>query len=158
MDSAQQRLAPRLYVLVVDDSVDGRDMLAEYLTFRGFDVETAAGGLDAIARAIARQPVLVLMEFRKGMPGGDGWKATRSLKADARTQDVIVIAVTAHAFTQDVVKIRAAGADGFVSEPFDIVRLPERQIHDGCGKRTSGVVRLDAGRWSRPFGYTRKGR
>jgi two-component system cell cycle response regulator DivK len=112
---------PKPYILVVDDFPDGRDMLAEYLTFRGFEVETADGGLEAFERTIARPPALVLMDLM--MPGVDGWEATRRLKADPRTKDVIVIALTARTFTQDVVHVRAAGADGFVSKPFDIARL-----------------------------------
>ena len=89
-------------------------MLAEYLTFRGFEVETADGGLEAFERTIARPPALVLMDLM--MPGVDGWEATRRLKADPRTKDVIVIALTARTFTQDVVHVpRLAPTDLSVS-------------------------------------------
>jgi two-component system cell cycle response regulator DivK len=111
------RLVP--HILIVDDFADGREMLAEYLTYRGFAVEIANGGREAVALAIANRPAVVLMDLT--MPAIDGWEATRQLKGDPRTKDVIVIAVTAHTFTHDVLRARATGADGFVGKPFDIV-------------------------------------
>ena len=68
-------------VLVVDDCPDGREMVTEYLTFRGFAVTVATGGADAIAQVQRVRPDIVLMDLR--MPGINGWKATRALKAVA---------------------------------------------------------------------------
>jgi CheY-like chemotaxis protein len=51
------------YILVVDNFPDGRDMLAEYLTFRGFEVETADDGLEAVARTIARRCHICRLEL-----------------------------------------------------------------------------------------------
>ena len=89
-------MAPKPSILVVDDSPDGREMLVEYLVFRGFHVTEAGNGAEAIEVARRVKPNIVLMDL--SMPGVDGWEATRTLKADPALQDVVVIAVTAHAF------------------------------------------------------------
>lgn len=109
------------YVLIVDDFPDGRDMLAEYLTFRGFAVETANDGVEAIAIATSRPPAVILLDLT--MPGMDGWSAARKLKSDIRTEPCIVIAVTANAMSLDDEKARAAGCDAFIAKPFDLTAL-----------------------------------
>ena len=108
-------------VLIVDDSVDGREMLAEYLRFRGFDVIEAVDGESALREARARRPAVILMDLQ--MPGIDGWQATRLLKADPATRDIIVIALTAHALTPDEGIAREAGCDGFISKPYEITAV-----------------------------------
>jgi CheY-like chemotaxis protein len=111
-------------LLVVDDVTDGREMLSEYLRFHGFDVVEAVNGADAVDAAQKNPPRIVLMDLT--MPGVDGWEATRRLKADARTRDVIVIAVTANALDGDEAKARAAGCDGYIAKPFDLYTLAQR--------------------------------
>src|SRR5918912_3906433 len=96
-------------VLVVDDSTDGREMLAEYLTFRGFQVRTAAHGAEAIEIAHRIRPAVVLIDL--SMAGTDGWEATRQLKGDQLTTDIVVLALTAHAFPAEHESARAAGCD-----------------------------------------------
>jgi CheY-like chemotaxis protein len=110
-----------LRVLVVDDYQDGRDLLTEYLTFRGFAVDAACDGAEAIAKAKHARPDLILMDLR--MPGMDGWRATRALKDDPDTQSVPVIAVTAHALGVERQSARDAGCDAVISKPFDITAL-----------------------------------
>jgi CheY-like chemotaxis protein len=51
------------YILVVDDFPDGREMVAEYLAFRGFDVRAANHGEEAITMAIVDSPALILMDL-----------------------------------------------------------------------------------------------
>jgi two-component system, cell cycle response regulator DivK len=109
------------YVLVVDDYPDAREMLATYLAFRGFAVATADDGASAIRKALTERPGLILMDL--SMPGVDGWEATRRLRADARTKDVPIIAVTAHAGPDSEAKAREAGVDGFIAKPFDLDAL-----------------------------------
>ena len=106
------------YVLVVDDHTDSREMLAEYLTFRGFEVIAAATGEAALTQASTRRPGVILMDLE--MPGTDGWDATRQLKAHADTHDIIVVAITAHALKPDEGIARQAGCDGFIAKPFDL--------------------------------------
>jgi two-component system cell cycle response regulator DivK len=109
------------YVLVVEDSLDSREMLTEYLQFRGFEVVAASNGLAALDLALAQPPALVLMDLR--MPGLTGWETTRRLKAHPDTKDVIVIALTAHALTPDEGIALQAGCDAFFPKPFDIIQI-----------------------------------
>ena len=112
-----------LNVLVVDDFDDGRDLVAEYLTFRGFGVLVARSGREAIKIARKAKPQIVLMDL--SMPGIDGWRATRILKADPKTKAIRVIAVTAHALKRETDAARDAGCDGVISKPFDITALAD---------------------------------
>src|SRR6266851_4674989 len=109
------------YVLVVDDAPDGREMLTEYLTFRGLEVIEVPDGGAALTQARTRRPAVILMDLQ--MPGLDGWEATRQLKAHPDTKDIIVIAVTAHALTPDEGIARQAGCDAFIAKPFDIRKV-----------------------------------
>ena len=111
----------RPYVLVVDDSPDGREMLHEYLTFRGLNVVAVASGEAALTQAFQAPPALILMDLQ--MPGITGWEATRQLKAHPDTKDVIVIALSAHALAPDERIAREAGCDAFIPKPFDIVAI-----------------------------------
>jgi two-component system cell cycle response regulator DivK len=130
----------RRTVLIVDDSPDGREMLAEYLTFRGFEVIEAVNGEEALAQARTRHPAVVLMDLQ--MPGMGGWEATRQLKADPATTDIIVIAVTAHALTPDEAIARQAGCDGFISKPYDIKAVADA-LGEVLQRGRSGLVELD---------------
>jgi CheY-like chemotaxis protein len=110
-------------VLVVEDFADNRDLLTEYLTFRGFAVTAAADGEAALRSAREDLPDVILMDLR--MPGLDGWQTTRRLKADPSTSNVPVIAVTAHALKREVESARDAGCDAVVAKPFDISALAD---------------------------------
>ena len=116
---SEPALAPRkASIVIVDDSSDGREMLAEYLAFRGFQVAEARHGAEAIEVTRRLRPDIILMDLT--MPAMDGWEATRQLKADPLTKDVIIIAVSAHAFASEETSARAAGCDGFIAKPFDL--------------------------------------
>ena len=130
----------RRSVLIVDDSPDGREMLAEYLTFRGFEVIDAVNGEEALAQARTRRPAVVLMDLQ--MPGMGGWEATRQLKADPTTRNIIVIAVTAHALMPDETIARQAGCDGFISKPYDISAVADA-LREVLQRGRSGLVALD---------------
>jgi two-component system, cell cycle response regulator DivK len=114
-------LAPA--VLVVDDFPDGREMVAEYLAFRGFSVLQAATGSQAIELARKHRPRLILMDL--GMPGLDGWETTRQLKADARTKNCMIIALTAHALASQHAGAINAGCDEVIAKPFELSKLAD---------------------------------
>ena len=111
-------------VLVVDDFPDGREMVAEYLAFRGFTVIQASTGAEAIELARKHRPRLILMDL--GMPGLDGWETTRQLKADARTKGSVIIALTAHALASQHATAISAGCDEVIAKPFDLATLAAR--------------------------------
>ena len=102
-------------VLLVDDYPDAREMYAEYLEFSGFDIVQAGNGVEAIERALDSHPDVILMDL--SLPVMDGWEATRRLKADDRTKDIPVLAVTGHALTGVSVDAKKAGCDGFITKP-----------------------------------------
>lgn len=135
-------------ILVVDDFPDGREMVAEYLTFKGFEVLTAGNGDEAVRLAKRRRPDIILMDLQ--MPGTDGWQATRIIKSTRATKNIVVIAVTAHAFAKQESEAREAGCDGVIAKPFDITVLADRLRRvlkhgavalDPKGIRLGGAVR-----------------
>ena len=107
--------APGPLVLVVDDFLDAREMYAEYFVFCGFRVAEATNGEEAVRKALELTPQVILMDL--SMPGMDGWEATRRLKADQRTKDIPVIALTGHALTGFSESAKLAGCDAFVTKP-----------------------------------------
>jgi CheY-like chemotaxis protein len=102
-------------ILVVDDYQDAREMYAEYLQFSGFRVAEARNGNEAVERAFALKPDLILMDL--SLPGMDGWEATRRLKADKTTKDIPIVALTGHALAGASEGARKAGCDSFVTKP-----------------------------------------
>jgi len=124
-------------ILVVDDVEDGRTIVAEYLGFRGFAVEGAEDGLEAIQKAADLVPDLILMDV--WLPKMDGLEATRRIKADARTRHIPVLALTAHALESAREKALDAGCDGVVTKPFFPADLEEeirRHLGGGAGSET----------------------
>jgi two-component system cell cycle response regulator DivK len=129
------------YVLVVDDSTDGREMLAEYLIFRGYEVVEAADAEIGLTIARDRAPAVILMDLQ--MPGITGWEATRHIKAQPATKDIIVIAVTAHARLADETIARQAGCDAFIAKPYDIKAVGDA-VGEVLQRGRAGLVAVDA--------------
>jgi len=103
-------------VLVVDDFQDAREMYAEYLEYAGYRVATAANGADAVEKALSERPNAILMDL--SMPLMDGYEATRILKADERTREIPVLALSGQVIGSAPVKnAEAAGCDDFVPRP-----------------------------------------
>ena len=102
-------------ILVVDDYEDAREMYAEYLRFCGFRVAEARNGNEALDQAFTLMPDLILMHL--SLPGMDGWEATRQLKADERTRQIPVVALTGHALAGASEGAKKAGCDSFVTKP-----------------------------------------
>jgi two-component system cell cycle response regulator DivK len=128
--------AERPKVLLVDDYPDAREMYSEYLQFSGFDVVEAANGIEALQRAVDTAPDIILMDL--SLPVMDGWEATRRLKADGRTADIPVVALTGHALAGISEGARQAGCDAFVTKPClpeDLVREIRKVLDDTTARR-----------------------
>lgn len=108
-------------ILLVEDNELNRDMLSRRLARQGHRVLIAVDGEQALAMAASEDPDLVLMDV--GLPGIDGWEATRRLKADPATRALPVIVLTAHALASDRKLALAAGCDDFDTKPVDLPRL-----------------------------------
>ena len=109
------RTRPQPLVLLAEDFEDARELYRDYLEFSGFTVETASNGREAIDRAIALLPDLILMDA--SMPILDGWQATKELKANPVTKHIPILALTAHAFDDARQEAKSVGCDGFVTKP-----------------------------------------
>jgi two-component system cell cycle response regulator DivK len=106
---------PKPLVLVVDDYQDAREMYAECLDASGFRVAQAESGHEAVAKALALQPALIVMDL--ALPGMDGWTATRAIKTDSRTARIPVVALTGHARSDASAAAHDAGCDAFLTKP-----------------------------------------
>ena len=104
-------------ILVVEDNPANKKLAVLLLTHEGYEVLQAANAADGIAIAQECQPAMILMDIQ--LPDMDGLEATRLLKADARTQNIIVVALTAFAMAGDEERIRAAGCNGYIAKPIE---------------------------------------
>jgi two-component system cell cycle response regulator DivK len=102
-------------IMVVEDNELSRDALARRLARRGYRIVLAVDGAQAIDLAHAERPDVILMDL--GLPGVDGWEATRRLKAHPATRRIPIIVLSAHAMTNDRDKALQAGGDEFDTKP-----------------------------------------
>ncbi|MFG2367278.1 response regulator transcription factor [Streptomyces mirabilis] len=100
-------------VLVVDDDPTVSEVVAGYLTRAGFDVDVAADGPSAVARAMAQPPELVVLDLM--LPGMDGLEVCRRIR---ETGPLPVIMLTARGDEEDRILGLEVGADDYVTKPF----------------------------------------
>jgi len=111
-------------ILIVEDNEMNRDMLSRRLARRGYQIALAVDGEEGIAAARSETPDLILMDI--SLPVIDGIEATRRLKADAATQSIPIIGLTAHAMAGDREKVIAAGCDDYDTKPVELPRLLQK--------------------------------
>jgi len=111
-------------ILLVEDNEMNRDMLSRRLQRKGYSIVIALDGQQGLDLAYTEHPDLILMDI--SLPIMDGCEVTRRLKADPRTRDIPIIALTAHALVSDRVKAFNAGCDEYDTKPVDFVRLNEK--------------------------------
>ena len=122
-------------ILVAEDNDDNRLIATAILRHSGFRVIEALSGAEAVRMAQDERPDLILMDV--GLPDLDGWTATRTIKGDPLTRDILIIAFTAHALPGDRVMAREAGCDGYLAKPVELVRLV-REVRDTLATRDTG--------------------
>ena len=103
-------------ILVIEDQEDGRRILHDLLTSAGYEVIEATTGEEGVISAATHHPDLILMDI--GLPGIDGYEATRRIKANPGLRQIPIIAVTSYALSGDDIKAFEAGCVGYVSKPF----------------------------------------
>ncbi|MBE9169071.1 response regulator [Pleurocapsales cyanobacterium LEGE 06147] len=108
-------------ILLVEDNEMNRDMLSRRLQRKGYEVIIAVDGAEGVSMTSSENPDLVLMDM--SLPIMDGWEATRQLKANPQTQEIPVIALTAHAMLGDREKALKAGCDDYDTKPIELPRL-----------------------------------
>ncbi len=106
-------------VLLAEDDEDNRDLVTFVFKRSGLDIqlEIAENGQEAVDKALAIHPHLILMDMQ--MPVMDGWTAVPILKKDARTKDIPVIAFTAQAKAEDRERTKAMGCVEHYTKPMD---------------------------------------
>jgi CheY-like chemotaxis protein len=108
-------------ILLIEDNEMNRDMLSRRLIRKGIEVVIAIDGEQGVALALTESPDLILMDM--SLPVLDGWSATRQIKATLATQNIPVIALTAHAMAGDRDKCLEAGCDDYDTKPIEFTRL-----------------------------------
>ena len=106
---------------MVEDNEKNMKLLRDVLQARGYRTLEATTGGRAVELATEHGPDLVLMDVQ--LPDIDGVEALGRLRTDARTDSIPVLAVTAQAMQGDRERFLAAGFDGYVSKPVNILEL-----------------------------------
>jgi DNA-binding response OmpR family regulator len=110
-------------ILVVDDSSTIRELIALNLSLEGYDVQTASDAeeclrlLAGVLEGRMAPPQLLCLDVV--MPGLDGVELTAKLKATPAMADIPILIVSASAQRRDFELARGAGADGYLTKPFD---------------------------------------
>jgi chemotaxis family two-component system response regulator PixH len=113
--------------LLVDRNVDTRTMYAEFLRQAAWQIEEAAAGPEALAKAISQPPDVIVTETR--LPGINGYDLCGLLRRDSATEKIPVVLVAGDAYKDDVRRAEKAGADAVLVKPL----LPEKllaTVHD----------------------------
>ena len=115
---------PIYRILVVEDSTENRLLLVEILTTIGFEVREAADGIEAIALWESWSPHLILMDLR--MPLMDGYTAIRRIRGNPKSQETMIIVLTASVFEDDREKVLDVGCNDSIRKPFQQKELFEK--------------------------------
>ncbi|GEO98390.1 response regulator [Methylobacterium haplocladii] len=108
-------------ILIVEDNPMNSDMLSRRLVRQGFATVIAEDGPKGVAMAVSEAPDLILMDVALG--DMDGWEATTAIRADPRSAQVPIIALTAHALSSDRARSIEVGCCDFDTKPVDMPRL-----------------------------------
>jgi CheY-like chemotaxis protein len=122
-------------ILITDDDPVIIELLQVNLEFEGYDVITAADGLEAVEKSGRELPDLVILDIM--MPRMDGWTARAEMLNDPRTAEIPVIFLSARAQQADLRKGYEAGVAAYVTKPFEPVELLDliEQILNGSYTR-----------------------
>ena len=148
-------------ILVVDDQEPIRELLGTFLQKEGYEVILAPDGLEAIRLVASERPHLVILDVR--MPELDGVETCWRLRSGEKTRSTPIIIATA--FGEVVVEALDAGADDFVTKPFQLadvlarVRalLKVRHLEDGIDRTWAYIQELRGNFPSLEIGDLRKG-
>ena len=122
-------------ILIVDDNQDSRELVVKILKNRGYHTIEAVDGEEALEKAVAERPDLILMD--RSLPKIDGYEVTRRLKSQQDFKDIPIVALTAHAMRGDREKALEAGCEGYISKPINVRKLPELIMSYLRGKKES---------------------
>jgi putative two-component system response regulator len=119
-------------VLIVDDEYIGRETLQSVLEGEGYELEMAENGLQAIEKAKKLLPDVILLDVM--MPGMTGFEVCQRIRNDPQIAEIPIIILTALDDRESLLNALKAGADDFISKPFDRYELRARLM---------GITRLN---------------
>lgn len=134
-DLSSRHLGAGFHLLLVEDHDLNADMITRRLRKRGFRVSRAVDGEEAVRLTTELRPDLVLMDM--SLPVLDGWQATRQIKSDPDLAGTPVLALTAHAMSEDRQKSLEAGCDDYDTKPVELPRLL-RKVMKLLGREVGG--------------------
>lgn len=111
-------------ILIVDDHESARDLLGDMLAAEGYSIHLASDGMEALNLARATLPDLILLDVM--MPGHDGFEICRKARQAEWLSGVPILLITALDDRGSRLKGFEAGADDFISKPFDMIELKAR--------------------------------
>jgi DNA-binding response OmpR family regulator len=114
----------RAHVLIVEDDIAGREMLAIFLQRRGFRVWMAGTAAEALATITHKRPDLLMVDL--SLPRISGGALIRMVRRLPATSDLPIMIVSAHATSRDVRLGLAIGADDYLVKPLDLARVEAR--------------------------------
>lgn len=120
-------------VLVVDDELAERDIIAMEFRMNGFHVSTAGGGRDAITLASKEKPDAIILDLL--MPGINGFDVLGRLRKSDDFSKTAIIVRSGKAYKPDIDKALEMGADAYVTKPGELEELV-RLAHEHITKRT----------------------
>lgn len=130
-------MGERVPILVIEDDLDYRAILADELRLHGFEVTQATNGQEGLKCARKKKPEVVLLDWE--MPGMDGLEVLSDLKYDPATKDIPVFMLTGHSMMAEVERAFDIGADDYIPKPNDVAGLAKRVIAKlrACRERKS---------------------
>lgn len=108
-------------VLVVEDNELNLKLFCDLLRAHGYDTEPVRDGREAVSRARAFLPDLIITDIQ--LPHVTGFELVAMLKSDVRLRTIPIMAVTAYSGRDDEDRVRAAGANAYVTKPISVVRF-----------------------------------
>lgn len=135
-------------VLLVDDEAPLRQVLRARLTARGYSIQEASSGEEALRTVPGMRPDVIILDI--GLPGIDGIEVTRRLRPSVQTP---IIILSVHAAESDKIAALDAGANDYLTKPCDLGELLDRirtalrpATSNGAGIFTAGDLVVDVNR------------
>lgn len=121
MEDGSAGRAPRARILIVEDDVHSRRIGALALGAAGHEIHEAVNGFEAVSRAAALRPDVILMDVM--LPGMSGLEAVERIRGAGHTPAPLIIGLSARAMRSDADAALAAGCDAYLTKPIDPVDL-----------------------------------
>jgi len=105
-------------ILIIEDNEKNRKLCRDVLQVKGYKTIESETAEEGLRLAVEQSPALILMDIQ--LPGIDGITALKQLRADPKTKDIRIIAITASAMTHNRTTMLAEGFDGYQTKPISL--------------------------------------